>query len=674
MTAAQHVARTQAQLRFVVVLSALLWTGAVLLAVLALELVVGTWARGSATRGWDWNVALVIAVMAGCWVLWRARFVLSRRRVALWMEERAPSLQYALVTASDPLVTGDTHLLETAVEQSNMDVFIRPAVITPAIYAGVALSVMAGAFAAALTLASGRATVVAHDILADVGVHTPMPNRLLHLTARVVAPAYAGATVQTLDDPSGVTALAGSRITIRGAGSGSGIVARLATRNTDVTSAGRDWRVTFTMPSAATTISLTDRGYDRVIAMIPVADQPPTVTMIQPTRDTVWRHVPAGSLAFVARASDDIGLADGHLEYTVTTGSGEIFKSRTSSSVAAHFNGAKSADIRVSLGLAQLGLVEGAILSVRAVVSDNNSIAGPGVSTSDTRTFRVARADEYDSLAVEAAPPPPMERSLLTERMLIISAESLLKKRASLPHQEYVSSSGRIGSDQADLRKKVYNIIYEQDEAGGHEGVEGDDEELDPQLVVNRDLKEAYDAMWDAERSLNLGEISVALPSMSRALRALDRARLADRLYLRGRPPRIVVNIEKVRLTGKERGSSSVATGQRSRSDTASVRLDRSLNAALATARSDPAHFVDGLIRLRAEAASVNVEFAAALGDAVDASRAGRDMTPALVRARRALLGSPRRGDASLPWSGPWSGARGGARGAARGAARDTLR
>jgi hypothetical protein len=153
---------------------------------------------------------------------------------------------------------------------------------------------------------------------------------------------------------------------------------------------------------------------------------------------------------------------------------------------------------------------------------------------------------------------------------------------------------------------------------------------------------------------------------MSRALRALDRARLADRLYLRGRPPRIVVNIEKVRLTGKEKGRSSTATGQRSRSDTASARLDRALDAALATARSGPAHFVDGLIRLRAEAVSVNVEFATALGDAVDASRAGRDMTPALVRARRALLGSPRRGNAALRWSGPWNGV--------RGAAPDTLR
>ncbi len=102
----------------------------------------------------------------------------------------------------------------------------------------------------------------------------------------------------------------------------------------------------------------------------------------------------------------------------------------------------------------------------------------------------------------------------------------------------------------------MYGILYEQDEHGATAGVEGDDEELDPQLVLNRDLKEAYDAMWDAERALDMATIPVALPAMNRALHALDRARLANRLYLRARVPRVVVNVEKARLTGKSKGAS----------------------------------------------------------------------------------------------------------------------
>lgn len=209
MTATRRVARTQSQLRIVVVISALLWTAAVLLGVLAIELLVGNWTHGRIARGWDWNVALAIALLAGCLVLWRARFVLSKRHVALWMEEHVPSLQYALVTASDPLVTGDMSLLEIAIDRSNIDTFVRPAVLTPVIYAGVALSVMAGAFAAALTLASSRASTVTHDVRGGVGVNTPMPTRL-----------------------PGLTALIGR---------------------------GGDWQVMFPMPSVATTISLSEK-------------------------------------------------------------------------------------------------------------------------------------------------------------------------------------------------------------------------------------------------------------------------------------------------------------------------------------------------------------------------------------------------------------------------------
>ncbi|MDQ2889481.1 MAG: hypothetical protein M3R65_02860 [Gemmatimonadota bacterium] len=660
MNATRRVARTQSQLRVVVVLSALLWGTTALIATLIAELLAGRWMQGTAARqrGWDWNVALMVAVVTFSLVLWRARFVLSARRVALWIEERAPSLQYALVTASDPSVTDDTGMLEAAIQRSNMDTLIRPAVLTPAIYAMVALSVTAGLFAIAITAESARSVASAVRLTRGNAAPIPLGNRLTGIAAVVTDPAYAGGRSRTLEDPSGITALVGSRIMLRGPGPSSGVGARLTSGALQVGGRTTHWEAMFTMPTNATVVTLTDRGHDRVIAVIPVVDQPPVVTMLQPSRDTVWRRVPGGSLAFVARATDDIGLSNGRFEYTVTTGSGEIFKSSTSSVGAMRFSNARSGELHASLGLAQLGLTEGAILSVRAEVSDGNTVTGPSLSTSDTRTFRVARADEYDSLAVDAAPPPPVEKSLLTERMLIISAESLATKRPTLAAPSYVASAGRIGTDQADLRKKVYGILYEQDEAGAKGGTEGDDEELDPQLVLNRDLKVAYDAMWDAERSLNIGEISIALPFMTRAAAALERARLANRLYLRGRPPRIVVNVEKVRLTAKEKGLSNMVASPRSRADSAVARLNASFDRAIGIAGSDPRQFADALIRLRAASASVNSAFAAAIGEAVDALRAGKDMTPSLVRARRALLGAPRVGNPSIPWSGSWSGNR----------------
>lgn len=655
MTAMQRVARTRRQLGIVAVIAALLWAGATLWFVLSLEVLTGSWTHGRIPHDWGWYVAVAGAVIGGLFVLWRARYVLSTRRVAVWMEERAPSLQYALITASDPLVEGDVTLLEDAIDRSNVDTLVRLAVLTPLIYSLVAVGAMACLFAAALTFVSGRTTASLQDGGPVAVIGTSMPNRLLGVSVRIVAPVYAGGSVQTVKDPSGVSALAGSSITVRGSGAPAGIGATLDAKVLLV-SGRQDWQATFPMPKTATTITLTDRRYQRVMAIIPIVDQPPLVTMVQPTRDTVWRHVPTGTITFAARATDDVGLSDEHLEYTVTTGSGEIFKSRTAAFAASRLGGARAADFHAALLLAPLGLTEGAVLSVRAVVSDNNNLTGPGTATSDTRTFRVARADEYDSLAVEAAPPPPLEHSLLTEHMLINSADSLFKLRASLAAKQFVTSAGRIGLDQADLRKKVYNILYEQDEAGGTSGVEGDDEELDPQLVLNRDLKQAYDAMWDAERSLNIGEMAIARPFMVRALHALDRARLADRIYLRGRPPRVVVNVEKVRLIAKEKGVSNAAMETRAPADTASARLDRALDAALAIWHSDPDRSADALIRLRAQATPVNAVFAAAIGRAVDALRSGADMTPNLVAARRALFGAPRSGDPRVPWSGSWSG------------------
>ena len=656
MNATERVARTRSQLRFAVAVSATLWAATALIATLVAELVIGRWSRfeGLQSRGWSWNVAVIASVLTLGLVIWRGRFALSARRVALWIEEHVPSLQYALVTASDPAVTGDTSMLGAAIERSNMDTLIRPAVLTPIIYSMVALSVTAGLFAIAITAVSQGRVARAAAVVRDGPKAVMIGNRLTGIRASVAPPRYARRATTTLDDPSGITALVGSTISLEGPGPSQGVAARLSDRVLRTGGRHSKWNVSFLMPATPTTVTLTDRKYERVVAIIPVVDQPPVVTMQQPSRDTVWRHVPGGSMTFIASASDDVGLADGRFEYTVTTGSGEIFKSTTAAFGATRLADARVSEFRAALDLGHLSLGEGTILSVRAIVSDDNILTGPSVATSDTRTFRVARADEYDSLAVDAAPPPPMEKSLLTERMLIISAESLQKQRSVLAHPAFITSAGGIGLDQANLRKKVYAILYEQPEAGGAGGTEGDDEELDPQLVLNHDLKEAYDVMWDAERSLNIGDIQIALPFMRRAAVALDKARLANRLYLRGRPPRIVVNIEKVRLTAKEHGRSNAVTEPRTRADSDVARLDSSLDSALQLIDSDPQRMGDALIRLRAQASSVNGAFASAIGDAADALRAGRDMTPALVRARRSLFGVPRIGNPSIPWTGSW--------------------
>jgi len=135
------------------------------------------------------------------------------------------------------------------------------------------------------------------------------------------------------------------------------------------------------------------------------------------------------------------------------------------------------------------------------------------------------------------------------------------------------------------------------------------------------------------------------------ALTALDRARLAQRLYLRGAQPKIIVDLARVRLTGKEKGLSNVRS-PRSFADSMRVQLAIRFDSAMGLIRSSPSRAVSELSLLRADALSSLPALASALGEATAAMRAGRDATTALIRARRALEISPE-GKPGLPiWSG----------------------
>jgi hypothetical protein len=235
--------------------------------------------------------------------------------------------------------------------------------------------------------------------------------------------------------------------------------------------------------------------------------------------------------------------------------------------------------------------------------------------------------------------------------MLIMMTEALVKKEKSLARAEWVKQSSDIGTMEDRIRKRVYDILYEQDSPEGPSDTEEAESEI--RAIRNPDLKEAYDALWQAVRSLQIAEPREALPPMRIALKALDRARLAKRLYLRGAQPKIIVDLERVRLTGKEKGSSSTRTA-RPFADSARVRLADRFDAALDLIRSSPRRAMSELALMRADALTSSPAFASALGEATAAMRAGRDATTALVRARRALEISPR-GESGLPvWSGGW--------------------
>jgi hypothetical protein len=313
------------------------------------------------------------------------------------------------------------------------------------------------------------------------------------------------------------------------------------------------------------------------------------------------------------------------------------------------------------------------------VARDANDVTGPGVGASETRTIRIARHDEYDSVAVEAAAPSDEEKSVISERMLIMLAEGLERARPRLRHDSLVNESRGIATDQKRLRRAVGEIVFTR--LGGESGEEHTDEDSpargktmqdmlaradsatnrstdpidfgggeSPVVAVNKPLLEAYNAMWDASTELEVAEPGRALPHMRRALAAIQRARAAERVYLRGRPPQVVVDVNKARLQGKDKGATSVRQSGAADSTTRR-RGERFANVVELAARNAGAA-IDSLLVLRIDALTDAPAFASALGDAANAMRRGQGgaATEALARARRLLAGEPIARDSLTRW------------------------
>ncbi|MGI8546137.1 MAG: hypothetical protein ACR2M1_02205, partial [Gemmatimonadaceae bacterium] len=205
MTARGRVLQTQRLLQTAAVASALLWgaaAGLLVLTAIALAQRTGVAAERLKLAGW---LALALGITTASLVLWRARFARYPRRVALWIEERIPELQYALVTASDPAVSLDTAPLETVVRQVNVERAITPVLIRHVGRALVAALVATLAFFVASTVTGVGLKMASHSALARVGIDTPLPNRLAAINIRIVSTAYADTVASVVKDRSGVT-------------------------------------------------------------------------------------------------------------------------------------------------------------------------------------------------------------------------------------------------------------------------------------------------------------------------------------------------------------------------------------------------------------------------------------------------------------------------------------
>src|SRR5262249_46055708 len=150
-------------------------------------------------------VAILSVISVASALVWRDRGVLSIGRVALWVEERFPALEYALVTAVE---TGDSSIApasnvawSTAARHRAVRALTAPAIV---LVVGVlaVLLLPGGAFARMRSPHPG-------DLLERTGLTrgSGRANRLSPLVADVAPPAYSGERASTLEEPSDIRAL-----------------------------------------------------------------------------------------------------------------------------------------------------------------------------------------------------------------------------------------------------------------------------------------------------------------------------------------------------------------------------------------------------------------------------------------------------------------------------------
>ena len=683
MTAVERVASARRTLGVAVGARSILWAGAAAASLLAVAGILD-WLIGipRAARALAIPSAILLALAALAYTLWRGRKVRALPVVALWLEERVPELRYALVSALDAPHSSPTLEREVAAVQWSpvINRALGHALVPP-------LLVLAASATLLFALPAGVRARISEPRAGDALLRAPilaapMRNRLTPLTGEVVPPSYTGEHHIIIEEPSSIEALTGGHLVLRGQGSASGITATVAGVAAQPRDSADQWRVDIVVPAKPAALELRDRSYSRTLIIAPHADSLPVVTLSAPTRDTVVR-TPKGAFTLGADATDDYGLDAGWFEYIVSSGEGETFTFKSGVIHRVDAGNARATKLSGELDLDSLQLKPGDLVHVRAVARDRNNVTGPGIGVSETRTLRVSRASEYDSIAIEGAPPPDVDSSQLSQRMLIILTEKLEARRTKLARADVVKESQAIGSDEARLRQHVGEIVFAR--LGAQQGTEdagsndagpahmtpdqllaaanaatqasagatdfGGDET--PVVAVNRPLLEAYNAMWDASRALELGEPGTALPPMRIALAALQRARNAERLYLRGKSPTVIVDINKVRLAGKRDDATSSSRLPRTVLDSSSERRAERFDAALNDLAVNSSAAIDSLLALRVDALEPAPALAAALAPAIDSLRAGHNATDALVRARRIAAGVTVARIESA-WGGAW--------------------
>lgn len=569
------------------------------------------------------------ALAAG--VLGRAAWRIARppddRRLALLAEERVPALGNRLSTLLelDPdAASGEGVVARAFVADAVARVGRVDARETVPLRAGRPAGLLAAAAAAGFAFALAfpgpareawaRWTAPAdayatawEEARAEVvpAVPTPPVPGFDELRWTVRPPAYTGLPERELRGAEAVSLLPGTRVAVRSRlpGRWSGVRASLVGGGLlPVRREGGEWSVAWTQTDArGLALEAVAEGATvdrRVVPVVPLTDHPPEIALREPAGDLVVASA-SGVIPVRAVAGDDFGVADFHLTWIRSRGSGESYSFEEGEWAWSRLDrSGKTVVGEYALDLGAMGLRPGDVIHLRAVARDRNDVTGPGESVSQTRVVRVARPEEMDQVNTVVGLPPELEKDpILSQRMLILLTERLRDRAPRLEQAKLLEEASGIGHDQGRLRGRVGDQIFtrstggiqpadaqidfQETGGGGHAHAEGEHAEGEPRtpeqvlaeaseatglgtreeiehrhdeapiIAINQTLLSIFNAMWAAERELNQGSPAAALPHQYEALRLIQEAQAGERRYVRGTVRVDAVDVAGARGTGK---------------------------------------------------------------------------------------------------------------------------
>ena len=504
-------------------------------------------AAGAIVAPWSVPAGLAVAALVAAL---RSRGT-TRRAVVRRLERADPALRNLLVTAEeiqhDALATRPHVAVRVfrdatlAIEHVDANTLWRPLRI-----AGL--------------LVFAASAWIAHAALARTGMpsegsrvsSTPQPGSSavgrgdVNVSVTVRPPSYTSLAVTTASNPSEIRAVENSQLefSISAAGGGPALeingVKRALNRQP-----GGDFvdRVEATHSGY---VLVTAGDGRRLIALTVIPDALPAVRIAVPGRDLMF----AGGnppLTFEARATDDFGLRSMSLRFTKVSGSGEQFEFQEGeipltierpSPVAWKGTAART--------LADFGLAEGDMVVYRAVAADGR----PGASEASSDAFFIERT-RLGVVAGDAFTLPEEEtRYALSQQMLIVKTERLIKSRGSASAAENTETAKGLAVEQRMIRSEFVFMLGGEIE---DEAIEAEQSvELQEGRLANRgqrDLRAATVAMSQAEKHLTNVNLEDALTAERAAVAALQRAFTRDRYILRALATRTPLDRTR-RLTG----------------------------------------------------------------------------------------------------------------------------